>query len=63
MLLGKKSSGGQTAFIDVAKTSAKAIANQMKEIACVTKETESNKLEMQLGLFSEQIAYQQECDM
>lgn len=35
----------------------------MKEMASVTKETESNNLEVQFRLFSEQMAYQRERDM
>ena len=59
----RKSSGGVSALVEVAKASGEAIATQMKEMASVTKETESNKLEVQLRLFSEQMAYQRERDM
>ena len=59
----RKSSAGVSALVEVAKSSSEAIANQMKELASVTKETESNKLEVQLRLFSEQMAYQRERDM
>ena len=54
----RKASGGASALVEVAKASGEAIATQMKEMASVTKETESNKLEVQLRLFSEQMAYQ-----
>ena len=59
----RKSSGGVSALVEVAKSSSEAIATQMKEMASVTKETESNKLEVQLRLFLEQMAYQCERDM
>ena len=59
----KKSSGGVSALVEVAKASGEAIATQMKEMASVTKETESNTLEVQLRLFLEQMAYQRERDM
>jgi hypothetical protein len=35
----------------------------MKEMASITKEIESNKLEVQFRLFSEQMAYQRKRDM
>lgn len=35
----------------------------MKEMTSVTKKTESNKLEVQLRLFSEQMTYKRERDM
>ena len=54
----RKSSGGGSALLEVAKASGEATATQMREMASVTKETESNKLEVQLRLFSEQMAYQ-----
>ena len=59
----RKSSAGVSALVEVAKSSSDAIATQMRELASVTKETESNKLEVQLRLFSEQMAYQRERDM
>ena len=59
----RKTSVGVSALVEVAKASGEAIATEMKEMASVTKETESNKLEVQLRLFSEQMAYQRERDM
>ena len=59
----RKSSVGVSALLEVAKSSGEAIATTMREMASVTKETESNKLEVQLRLFSEQMAYQRERDM
>ena len=59
----RKTSGGVSTLVEVAKSSSDAIATQMKELASVTKESESNKLEVQLRLFSEQMAYQRERDM
>ena len=59
----RKSLGGVSALLEVAKSSGEAIATTMREMTSVTKETESNKLEVQLRLFSEQMAYQRECDM
>lgn len=49
-----------TALVEVAKASTEAIASLMKEMASVTKETKSNKLEVQLKLLYEQMVYQQE---
>ena len=59
----RKSSEGGSALLEVAKASGEATTTQMREMASVTKETESNKLEVQLRLFSEQMAYQRERDM
>ena len=59
----RKSSAGVSALVDVAKTSSEAIAIQMRELASVTKETEANKLEVQLRLFTEQMAYLRERDI
>jgi hypothetical protein len=59
----RKSSGGVTALVEVAKASGEAIATQMKGMATMTKEVEVSKLEVQLKLFSEQIIYQRERDM
>ena len=59
----RKSSVGVSQLVEVAKASGEAIATEMKEMASVTKITESNKLEVQLRLFSEQMAYQRERDM
>ena len=59
----RKSTGGVSALLEVAKSSGEAIATTMREMTSVTKETESNKLEVQLRLFSEQMAYQRERDM
>jgi hypothetical protein len=59
----RKSSGGVTALVEVAKASGEAIATQMKGMATMTKETEANKLDVQLKLFSEQMTYQRERDM
>ena len=59
----RKSSGGVNALLEVAKSSGEAIATTMREMTSVTKETESNKLEVQLRFFSEQMAYQRERDM
>ena len=59
----RKTPGGVSALLEVAKSSGEAIATTMREMASVTKETESNKLEVQLRLFSEQMAYQRERDM
>ena len=47
-IIRRKSSGGVSALVEVAKSSSEASATQMKELAWVTKETESNKLEVQL---------------
>ena len=47
-VIRRKSSGGPTTLVEVVKASGKAIAIQMKEMASMTKETESNKLEVQL---------------
>jgi hypothetical protein len=49
----RKSSGGISALMEVAKASGEAIATQMKGMTLITKEAESNKLEVQLKLFSE----------
>jgi hypothetical protein len=59
----RKSSGGVSALMEVAKASGEAIATPMKGITSITKEAESNKLEVQLKLFSEQMTYQRERDM
>ena len=59
----RKSSAGVSALVEVAKSSSESIATQIAEMTSVTKETESNKLEVQLRLFSEQMAYQRERDM
>ena len=59
----RKSSAGVSALVEVAKSSSESIVTQIAEMASVTKETESNKLEVQLRLFSEQMAYQRERDM
>jgi hypothetical protein len=59
----RKSSGGVTALVEVAKASREAIATQIKGMATMTKEAETNKLEVQLKLFSEQMTYQRERDM
>ena len=59
----RKSSGGISALVEVDKASGEAIATEMKEMTSMTKETESNKLEVQLRLFSEKMAYQREYDM
>jgi hypothetical protein len=59
----RKSSRGVSALVEVAKASGEAIATQMKGMASMTKEAESNKLEVQLKLFSEQMTYQRERDM
>jgi hypothetical protein len=59
----KKSSGGVSTLVEVAKAFREAIATEMKEMTSVTKETKSNKVEMQLRLFSEQMTYQRERDM
>ena len=58
-----KSSGGISALVEVAKAFGEAIATQMKGMTSMTKETESNKLEIQLKLFSEQMTYQRERDI
>ena len=58
--------GGVSALLEVVKASREDredIAIQMKEVASRTKETESNKLEVQLRLFSKQMMYQRERDM
>ena len=47
----RKSTGGVSALLEVAKSSGEAIATTMREMTSVTKETESNKLEVQLRLF------------
>lgn len=59
----RKSLGGQSAFLEVTKASVEVIANQMKEMVSATKETKSNKLEVQLKLFLEQMTHQREGDM
>jgi hypothetical protein len=59
----RKTSGGVTALVEVAKASGEAIATQMAGMATMTKEAEANKLEVQLKLFSEQMTYQRERDM
>ena len=48
---------------DVSARDGEAIATQMKKMTLVIKKTESNKLEVQLRLFSEQMASRRECDM
>ena len=63
MAIRRKSSAGVSALVDVTKSSSEAIASQIAEMTSVTKETESNKLEVQLRLFSEKMAYQRERDM
>ena len=62
-VIRRKSSGGVSALVEVANALGEAIAIEIKEMISVTKETESNKLEVQLRLFSEQMAYQRERDM
>ena len=59
----RKSSAGVSALVEVVKSSSEAIASQMKEITSIIKKTESNKLEVQLRLFLEQMTYQREQDM
>ena len=59
----RKSSAGVSALVEVVKSSSEAIASQMKKMTSVTKEIESHKLEVQLCLFSEQMAYQHDRDM
>ena len=63
MAIRRKSSAGISALVEVAKFSSESIAIQIVEMTPVTKETESNKLEVQLRLFSEQMTYQRERDM
>ena len=44
----RKTSGCVSALVVVTKSLSDAIATQMKELASVTKDSESNKLEVQL---------------
>ena len=59
----RKSLGNQSAIVEVTKASTEALANQLKAMVSTTKETESMKLEVQLKLFAEYMAYQRERDM
>lgn len=61
--VSRKSLRGQTALVEVTKVFVEMIANEMKEMISTMKETESNKLEVQLKLFAEQMPYQIECNM
>lgn len=58
-----KSLGTHTALLKPVKSSVDAIAHQMKEMTNATNETESNKVEVQLNLFVEQMTCHTECDM
>ena len=59
----RKSLGNQSAVVEVTKASTEALTNQLKAMVSATKETESKKLEVQLKLFAEHMAYQRERDM
>jgi hypothetical protein len=47
-VIRRKSSGGVSTLVEIAKAFGEAIATEMKEMTSVTKETESNKLEVKL---------------
>jgi hypothetical protein len=59
----RKSLGNQSAIFEVTKASTEALANQLKAMVSTKKETKSMKLEVQLKLFAEHMAYQRERDM
>lgn len=60
--VSRKSLSGHTIIAEATKATGSIMAAQMQEIADASREVERSKMEVQLRLFTEQMAYQREKD-
>jgi hypothetical protein len=56
----RRSAIGHVALVEAMRTNRKVMVNQMRNMTEASKETERNKLEVQVRLFTKQMAYQHE---